>query len=204
MDAAKGREPVAPGAAKVVVQAFVGVDAKELADALDRQDLTVGQDRVGAALAQPPASQPLVDQAVHRDEQRRSIHGRPRTRGDSLITKRTGVTTHQNPHTGSANPGGRGHSGVVVLGRGAVGVGEQVDRHGEPVWSRRRDPSPGPWPARPVGCWARIAWWRVGEPTANHLAASDLAWSQSRNRASSPEAPSGSQRPTSSVTVEEA
>jgi hypothetical protein len=58
----------------VLVQALVGVDAPELADALDGQDLTVGQDRVGAALAQPSAGQPLVDQAVHRDEQRRSIH----------------------------------------------------------------------------------------------------------------------------------
>jgi hypothetical protein len=59
----------------VLVQALVGVDAPELPNALDGQDLTVGQDRVGAALAQPPAGQPLVDQAVHRDEQRRSMHG---------------------------------------------------------------------------------------------------------------------------------
>jgi hypothetical protein len=32
---------------------------------------------LGAALAEPAAGQPLVDQAVHRDEQRRSIHARP-------------------------------------------------------------------------------------------------------------------------------
>jgi hypothetical protein len=61
----------------VLVQALVGVDAPELPDALDGQDLTVGQDRVGAALAEPPPGQPLVNQAVHRDQQRRSIHGRP-------------------------------------------------------------------------------------------------------------------------------
>jgi len=53
------------------------VDAPELADALDGQDLAVSQDRVGAPLAQPPAGQPVVDQAVHGDEQRRSIHARP-------------------------------------------------------------------------------------------------------------------------------
>jgi hypothetical protein len=33
--------------------------------------------RVGAALAEPSAGQPLVNQAVHRDQQRRSVHGRP-------------------------------------------------------------------------------------------------------------------------------
>ena len=61
----------------MLVQALVGVDAQELPDTVDGQDLTVGQDRLGAALAEPPAGQPLVDQAVHRDEQRRSIHARP-------------------------------------------------------------------------------------------------------------------------------
>jgi hypothetical protein len=63
--------------AEVLVQALVGVDAQEFPDTVDGQDLTVGQDRLGAALAEPPAGQPLVDQAVHRDEQRRSIHARP-------------------------------------------------------------------------------------------------------------------------------
>jgi hypothetical protein len=62
-------------AAEVLVQPLVGVDPEELRDALDGQDLTIAQHRVGAALAQPPAGQPLVNQAVHRDEQRRSIHG---------------------------------------------------------------------------------------------------------------------------------
>jgi hypothetical protein len=35
MDASQGREPVAPVAAEVIVQALVGVDPVELADALD-------------------------------------------------------------------------------------------------------------------------------------------------------------------------
>jgi hypothetical protein len=75
VDAAKGWEPVVVVAAEVLVQALVGVDAPELADALDGQDLAVGQDRGWAALAQRSAGQPLVDQAVHGDKQRRSIHG---------------------------------------------------------------------------------------------------------------------------------
>jgi hypothetical protein len=58
----------------MVVQALVGVDAEELPDAFDDQDFAVAQDRHWAALPQPPAGQPVVDQAVHRDEQRRSIH----------------------------------------------------------------------------------------------------------------------------------
>jgi hypothetical protein len=74
VDTGKGREPVTPVATDVLVQALVGVDAPELADALDGQDFTVAQDRFGAALAQPPPGQPLLDQAVHRDEQRRSLH----------------------------------------------------------------------------------------------------------------------------------
>jgi hypothetical protein len=61
----------------VLVQALVGVDAEELPDALDGQDLAVRQDRPWATLTQPNPSQPVVDQAVHRDEQRRSIHARP-------------------------------------------------------------------------------------------------------------------------------
>jgi hypothetical protein len=77
VDAAQGREPVGPVAPEVLVRALVGVDAEELANALGSQDLPVAQDRVGAALAEPPAGQPLVNQAVHRDEQRRSIHARP-------------------------------------------------------------------------------------------------------------------------------
>jgi hypothetical protein len=77
VDAAQGGEPVAPVAAEVLVQTLVGIDAEELPDTRNGQDFTVGQDRVGAALAQPPTGQPVVDQAVHRDEQRRSIHARP-------------------------------------------------------------------------------------------------------------------------------
>jgi hypothetical protein len=77
VDAAQGGEPVAVVVAEVLVEALVGVDAEELADTFDGQDYTVGQDRVGAALAQPPPGQPDVDQAGHRDEQRRSIHARP-------------------------------------------------------------------------------------------------------------------------------
>jgi hypothetical protein len=38
--------------AEVLVQALVGVDAPEFADALDGQDLAVRQEWVGAALAQ--------------------------------------------------------------------------------------------------------------------------------------------------------
>jgi hypothetical protein len=77
VDAAQGGEPVPVVAAEVLVPALVGVDAQELPDAFDGQGLTVGQDWLGAALAQPTTAQPLVDQAVHRDEQRRSIHARP-------------------------------------------------------------------------------------------------------------------------------
>jgi hypothetical protein len=62
VDAGKGREPVTPGAAEVLVQALVGVDAPELPDALDGRDLTVAQDRCGAALAKSPPGQPLVNQ----------------------------------------------------------------------------------------------------------------------------------------------
>jgi hypothetical protein len=75
--ALQGREPVAPVAAEVLVQALVGINAEKLPDAFDGQDLAVGQSRLGAPLAEPPAAQPVVDQAVHRDEQRRSIHARP-------------------------------------------------------------------------------------------------------------------------------
>jgi hypothetical protein len=75
VDTAQGGEPVAVVPAEVVVQALVGVDAQELPDAFDGQDLAVGQGRLGAALAQPPPTQPVIDQAVHGDEQRRSIHG---------------------------------------------------------------------------------------------------------------------------------
>jgi hypothetical protein len=49
--APQGREPVAPGAAEVLVQALVGVDAQELPNAFDGQDLAIGQGRLGAALA---------------------------------------------------------------------------------------------------------------------------------------------------------
>jgi hypothetical protein len=77
VDAPKSGEPVTPVAAEVVVQALVGIDAPELPDAFDGQDLTVGQHRIGAALAQPSPGQSVVDQAVHRNEQRRSIHARP-------------------------------------------------------------------------------------------------------------------------------
>jgi hypothetical protein len=62
-------------AAEVLVDALVSVDAQELADALDGQHLTVAQRRLRAALAQPPAGQPLVDGAVDGDEQGRNIHG---------------------------------------------------------------------------------------------------------------------------------
>jgi hypothetical protein len=75
VDAAKGGEPVAVVAAEVLVDALVGIDAQELADALDGQHLAGGQDRLRAALAQPPPGQPLVDGAVHGDEQGRNIHG---------------------------------------------------------------------------------------------------------------------------------
>jgi hypothetical protein len=51
VDARQGGEPVAVLAAEVLVEALVGVDAQELADALDGQDLAVGQDRRRAALA---------------------------------------------------------------------------------------------------------------------------------------------------------
>src|SRR5919109_2110996 len=61
VDATKGREPVAPVATEVVVQPLVGVDAPELADAFDGQDLAVAEGRPWAALPQPPSSQPLVD-----------------------------------------------------------------------------------------------------------------------------------------------
>jgi hypothetical protein len=62
-------------AAEVLVEALVGVDAQELADALDGQDLAVAKGRRRAALAQPDPGQPLVDGAVDGDEQGRNIHG---------------------------------------------------------------------------------------------------------------------------------
>jgi hypothetical protein len=49
---------------EVLVQAFVGVDAEELADAFDGQDIAVGQGGLGAALAVIPAS--VVDEDRHR------------------------------------------------------------------------------------------------------------------------------------------
>jgi hypothetical protein len=49
MDAAKRGEPVAPVAAEVLVEALVGVDAEELTDAFDGEDLAVGQGRMGRA-----------------------------------------------------------------------------------------------------------------------------------------------------------
>ena len=59
--APQGGEPVPVVAAEVLVQALVGVDPKELPDAFDGQDFAVAQDRVGAALAQPPPGQPFVN-----------------------------------------------------------------------------------------------------------------------------------------------
>jgi len=41
VDTAKCREPVAVVAAEVLVEALVGIDAEELPDTLDGQDLTV-------------------------------------------------------------------------------------------------------------------------------------------------------------------
>jgi hypothetical protein len=74
VDAAKAGEPVAVVAAEVLVDALVGVDAQQLADALNGQHLAVSQDRLWTALTQPPPGQPLVDGAVHADEQGRNIH----------------------------------------------------------------------------------------------------------------------------------
>jgi hypothetical protein len=75
VDAAKAGEPVAPVAAEVLVDALVGVDAQELADALDGQHLAVAERRLRAALTQPDPSQPLIDRAVDSAEQGRNIHG---------------------------------------------------------------------------------------------------------------------------------
>jgi hypothetical protein len=72
-----GRGTSRGSAAEVLVQALVGVDTEELPDAFDGQDLAVGQDRLGSARAEPPVAQPPVDQAVHGDQQRRSIHTGP-------------------------------------------------------------------------------------------------------------------------------
>jgi hypothetical protein len=73
VDAPQGGEPVAVVATEVLVQAFVGVDAKELPDALDVR--TSGSDKIGWGRAGAAAGrQPVVDQAVHGDEQRPSIH----------------------------------------------------------------------------------------------------------------------------------
>jgi hypothetical protein len=79
MDPAQPREPVAPVAAEVLVQALVGVDAQELPDTFNGQDLTVGQGRLGAALVQPLAlaGQSVVDQAEHGDDEGHKLHGRP-------------------------------------------------------------------------------------------------------------------------------
>jgi hypothetical protein len=43
VDARKGREPVTPVAAEVLMQADIGVDAQELTDAFDGENLAVGQ-----------------------------------------------------------------------------------------------------------------------------------------------------------------
>jgi len=51
--------------AEVLVQALVGVDAEELTDALDGQDLTVGQDRLGPRWrSRRPASQSSIRQYI--------------------------------------------------------------------------------------------------------------------------------------------
>jgi hypothetical protein len=62
-------------AAEVLVEALVGVDAEELADAFDGQHLAVAEGWLGAALAQLSSGQPLIDGAVDGDEQGRNIHG---------------------------------------------------------------------------------------------------------------------------------
>ena len=103
MPAPQSREPAAPVATEVLVQALVGVDAPELPDAFDGQDLTVAEGRLGATLAQPPAgSQSSIRQYTVMSSVVASMLD-PRTRGDGLTTKRTGVTTHRNPHTGLAS-----------------------------------------------------------------------------------------------------
>ena len=71
------REPAGPVAAEVLVQADVGVDAQELPDALDGQDLAVGQGWPGTTLAKVLAGQPVVDQAEHGDDEGRKLHGGP-------------------------------------------------------------------------------------------------------------------------------
>jgi hypothetical protein len=50
-------EPVGPVATEVVVQVLVGVDAEELPDTFEGEDLAVGQGGLWAALAQPLAGQ---------------------------------------------------------------------------------------------------------------------------------------------------
>src|SRR5215218_6980937 len=75
--APQGREPVAVVATKVLVQALVGVDARGTPRHTRWSRPHCRPGSAGAALAQANARQPVVDQAVHRDEQRRSIHARP-------------------------------------------------------------------------------------------------------------------------------
>jgi hypothetical protein len=84
---AQGREPVGPVATEVLEQAAVGVDAEELPDAFDGQDLAVGQGGCRATLAQALAGQPVVDQAEHRDGEGRNIHG------ETLVRCGDGVTS---------------------------------------------------------------------------------------------------------------
>ncbi len=91
----KGREPVAPVAAEVLVQALVGIDPEELPHALDGQDLAVGQGGPRTALAEPPPAQPLSTRQYTVMSSVVASMLDPRTRGDGLTAKRTGVTTHQ-------------------------------------------------------------------------------------------------------------
>jgi hypothetical protein len=86
----------------VLVRALVGVDPGGLPDALDGQDLTVAQDRVGPRWrsCRPASPSPIRQYTVMGSVVASMLD--PVRGGGGLTAKRTGVTTHRNPHTGLA------------------------------------------------------------------------------------------------------
>jgi hypothetical protein len=100
MHAAQGGEPVVVVAAEVVVEALsVSMPMNSPTHSMVRTSLSA---RVGWGprwRSRRPASQSSIRQYTVMSSVVASMLD-PRTRGDGLTTKRTGVTTHQNPHTG--------------------------------------------------------------------------------------------------------
>ena len=83
-------------AAEVGVQRLVGVEAEELADGLDGQDLTVRQHRLRAAPAQPPRPRQIADEVVRQAEngcdERLQVRGSPHRNRHETPTSPKGCT----------------------------------------------------------------------------------------------------------------